>query len=875
MSSEVSLKTAGGGRVEARRGAVWRRLLLWFGVLALAVVAGALGVFGWSYWGSVPDYDGDARLAGLESEARLVRGADGQLLVEAESLTDAVRAVGFAHAQERMEQMDILRRIGRGRLSELMGSRTVPIDRFMRTLNLDEHLSSDFAALDSRTREILEAYAEGVNGYLAHHGDGVWSPLLQFTGATPPEPWRVEDSLLWGKVTALRLARNWQNEERNLELRNILGESWEVLYPIEPARIRAVGDINFNGDSDGAAVNVNVNDDRDDNEGAVNVNVNVDDNGDNDGAVNVNVNDDNDGDTVIVPDDDKNGGAVNVDVNDDKNGAVNVPDDENGGGVNVGGGGGSNFWAVAPRRTPDGATLFASDPHLDLTLPPVWYLVRIETPEITLAGAIPPGLPLPLIGHSNHHAWGLTNHFGDTQDLLVETLSADGARYITADGEQEFNERREVIHVRGGEPVTFTARDGRHGPVISDLPGSRTERLAAPGTALTLAWPALAAGDTTASAAVGFALARDIDDFRRAAADFIAPVQNLGYADSQGNIAIFTIGRLPKRAGAGGDLPAKAGPSAWREGMIPFAELPSFINPPSGLVTNSNDRLTDDTYPYFTGEDWLPPSRAERLRAVLDAHDTIGMDEMRAAQLDLVSRGAQKFLPFLLSQVNDDGDDTAARALAMLREWDGAMNAELTEPLLYHLWFLALEESLLLMRLDEELLPATYGKGWNRARVRRLLDSEWCEEDRCRDIVNASFQTALARLAEIGNGDPFAAEWGDLHRAHIGHPILGFNFPFNPWRRELPTGGADDTVNLALPETKDGSLHHTIGAGLRFIVNLDAPDESLFMINGGQSGHPASPFYDNLLERWLRGGYIRLSLDDEARGRARIFRLTP
>ncbi|MGR4000716.1 MAG: penicillin acylase family protein [Alphaproteobacteria bacterium] len=753
-------------------------------VLLLVVVAIVFGLFGWSYWGSIPDYSGRARIPNLESQARLVRGSDGQLVVEAESLLDAARAVGFAHGQDRMEQMDILRRIGRGRLSELMGTRTIPIDRFMRTMNFSEHLSSDFAALEPRSRALLEAYAEGVNGYLAHHGDGVWSPLLQFTGASPPEPWSPEDSLLWGKVTALRLARNWRIEERNLELQNALGEMWEFLYPAETARVRTIGDV--------------------------------------------------------------------------------------GGGVDFGGGG-SNFWAVSPRRSASGSALFANDPHLDLTLPPVWYLVRIETPEGILAGATPPGLPLPLIGHSDHHAWGFTNHFGDTQDLRIE------------DEAYAFEERREVIAVRGGDLVEWTVREGRHGPVVSDIPDSRTRSLAAAGTVLTLSWPALEPGDTTADAVFDLALSRDLEDFRAAASRFAVPAQNLGYADTMGNIAIFTVGWIPRRVGVGGFVPTVADGLPWPEGMIPFDELPSFVNPPSGLITNSNDRLMDDSYPYFMGEDWLLPSRAERLRSVLESPSLIGMDAMRFAQLDIVSGGAREFLPFLLSRVStdatalrgEDGEGEVGRALDLLRAWDGAMAADRFEPLLYHFWVLTLEGRLLALRLDAELSELALGTGWNRSRIRRLLDSEWCAEGICDGIVRESLESALDRLSEMGGEDLFALRWGDIHKAELSHPILGFDIPFSPWRRELSTGGADDTVNLALPETDGFSMRHKIGAGLRFIADLGALDESLFVTNSGQSGHPGSFFYDNLLGRWLAGDYIRLTLSDAERARAQVFYLDP
>ena len=574
----------------------------------------------------------------------------------------------------------------------------------------------------------------------------------------------------------------------------------------------------------------------------------------------------------------------------------------------------------------------------------MWYLVRIETPEITLRGAAPPGFPLPLIGHSDRHAC-FTNHFGDSQDLILERLAEPGGdSYLADGGARPLAVREEVIHVRRRESETLQVRETRFGPVVSDLllareaekeaereakrgeesgangaesggeeggGAERTEEdllaeLLAERAVAGLVWPALAPGDTTADAAVGIALAPDFAAFRRAAALFTAPVQNLGYADAEGNTALFVVGELPKRTAPGGFLPlwaderrppaagggsAASAPEAWPEGMIPFAERPHIVNPPAGLVSNANESTAPAGYPYFLGQDWLPPARGMRLRALLEARLPLTAEASREVQLDQVSLGAQRFLPRLLAAW--DGAEPGpreAQALALLSGWDGAMEAGRNEPLLYALWTLHAERRLLATRLGEEDIARALGDGWNLPRLERLLapGSQWCEEGGengeagntsaadaaegaggdCNALLRGALGQALARRP-----DPLRQSWGEAHRAIMAHPILGFRFPFNPWRRELPGGGGEDTINLAWPETEGASLDYEVGASLRFAVDLANPEGSAFILNAGQSGHPASPFYDNLAEPWAEGRYVGLRAPSEKE--ALIFRLHP
>ena len=422
-----------------------------------------------------------------------------------------------------------------------------------------------------------------------------------------------------------------------------------------------------------------------------------------------------------------------------------------------------------------------------------------------------------------------------------------------------------------------------------------------------LVWPALAPGDTTADAAVGIALAPDLAAFRRAAALFTAPVQNLGYADAEGNTALFVVGELPKRTAPGGFLPlwaderrppaagggsAASAPEAWPEGMIPFAERPHIVNPPAGLVSNANESTAPAGYPYFLGQDWLPPARGMRLRALLEARLPLTAEASREVQARTKSLSERSASSPACSPPGTAPSRARAKrkpspsSVAGTGPWrPGAASPSSTPCGTLHA-----ERRLLATRLGEEDIARALGDGWNLPRLERLLapGSQWCEEGgekgeagdtgaadaaegaggNCDALLRGALSQALARRP-----DPLRQSWGEAHRAVMAHPILGFRFPFNPWRRELPGGGGEDTINLAWPETEGASLDYEVGASLRFAVDLADPEGSAFILNAGQSGHPASPFYDNLAEPWAEGRYVGLRAPSEKE--ALVFRLHP
>uniref|UniRef100_UPI0031DF88A7 penicillin acylase family protein n=1 Tax=Inquilinus sp. TaxID=1932117 RepID=UPI0031DF88A7 len=402
-----------------RRGAIALACLL----LLLVVLAG--GGLWWLRTG-VPAESGTVQLDGLSGPVRIYRDQHGIPTIFAQNDGDAYFALGWLHAQDRLWQMELQRRIGAGRLSELIGAGGLRFDKLMRILGFYRLAEADVAAQSPEMRAALDRYAAGVNAWIDGHA-GALPPEFTLLW-TRPEPWRPADTLVWSKLMALQLSANYRDEILRAQVIARLGpDRAGTLFPdlgtLTPSTLAAL---------DQAAPML----------------------------------------TRLAA-------------------ALPPP---------LGPRTASNEWVVGPGRTDTGAPILANDPHLGLGAPILWYLARIETPTLSVAGATVPGVPLTILGQNRRIAWGFTTTGADVQDLFLETVDpADPNRYRTPDGSAAFETRTETIKVSGGAPVTLTIRGTRHGPVLSDLdPGMA--KLAGDGKVAALAFTALAPGDTSADA---------------------------------------------------------------------------------------------------------------------------------------------------------------------------------------------------------------------------------------------------------------------------------------------------------------------------------------------------------------------------------------
>ncbi len=797
-----------------------KRFLVW----TLRAIGGllflfALGAGGGYLWlrGSLPRTEGTIEIAGLEATVEVLRDADGLVTIRAGGERDAARALGYVHAQDRLWQMDFMRRAGAGRLSEVAGPATLPTDRLMRALGLYRVARTNLEILAPETRALLNAYAEGVNAYL-EDPPRAW-PLEFHLLAPPfgyrPEPWRPADSMVWSRIMALRLAGNWSDEIRRARLSKRLSpEQIDFLWPDYPAGVPStIPDLAAL--LDGLPLDRLARD------------------------------------TTWTP---------------TWTSAASQA---------------SNSWVLAGSQTESGAPILANDPHLSLNAPGQWYLARIEIPGLTLTGATAPGLPFLVFGHNGRIAWGFTNTHGDAQDFFIEKfVPGDYGRYQTPEGPRAFVTREETIQVAGAAPERFTVRSTRHGPLISDIV-PRVRDAAAPETALALAWTALRGDDRTAGAFHAMNRARDWPEFREALRDFHSPQQNIVYADTTGAIGFAAPARVPirKRGDGRAPVPGWSGDYDWT-GFVPFEALPLTLNPPSGRIVAANNKIVPDDYPYLIAADWPDHYRARRIHELLDGAGPLTPEAATAMQQDTLSLGARDLLPLLLGTVPASPRGSEALALLAVWDrrmerdqaaplifyaWIRELNRRLFADELGRI-FGAFQRP----KMDLLVRTLTEGQAW-------CDDTTTSPREDCAGQMARALEDALD-LLEARFGQPLdRLRWGAAHIARFPHPILS-RVPYfdDLFGYRVEADGGNNTLNKAGArfggpvETLFADVH---GPGYRAVYDLADLDRSRFMIATGQSGNPLSPLYGNLARRWRDGIYLKL--DGTETGSMDRLRLVP
>jgi len=788
-----------------RRGfGFWAKRL---GVFLTAMILLLLGGIAGAIWWSLPARDGELALAGLAAPVAITLDTRGIPHIEAQSEADAWAALGFLHARDRMFQMELMRRGARGQSAAVAGAAALRLDRFMRLLRLEERAVADLAALDPETRAMLEAYARGVNAWIAARGRFA---APEFIALGAPEPWRPVDSLLWGKIMGLWLGGNWRMELERARLAERLSpEQLGDLWPEDTTAGRP--------------------------------------------------------DEPLMQTEAKPSGALRGEgLNGDALAALaahlpRFPEDAPLPEI------ASNAWAVGAGRSATGAPLLASDPHLSHSAPILWYLARINLPDgRMLIGATAPGVPGIVIGRNENLAWGFTTTHADTQDIFIEKLTDDG-RYETPEGPRDFTLHETQIAVRGAAPVAFRFRETRHGPVLSDLDPSFAGKS---GTVLALAMASLSAGETSARGFLRLNGARDIKEARAAAEDITSPVQNLMLADRAGGIAMLIVGRVPQRRGGDGTLPRPAwdGAAGW-DGFLPFDAKPHVENPASHVIVNANNRVAPADHPAFLSRDWHGDWRFRRIGAGLAAQPQHAPADFAALQMDRFSLFAAEALPAFRALPPMEG--AAGAALALLHAWDGEMAATRPEPLIFHATMRGFGQAL----LKRAAIPPD-GFAPSPEFLRPLLQGDdaaarWCGEGGCAPLLAAALTEAVAALVPQHGADPRKWRWGAAHVAQFDHAILRFIPYLRDWvgLRAAPGGDGETVARAAFRGSGFAAVH---GAGFRGVMDLAQPDGAFAVIATGQSGHPFSRHWGDMLPLWRDGALLPLAAPREVTGRIRL-----
>ena len=763
--------------------------------------------------GSLPKYHGELAIAGLKNrvQARWDRFAIPHVFAANEH--DLFLAQGFLHAQERLWQMEMSRRLFSGRMAEIFGDFSLPwrdlstqfrgrscadFDYFLRLLGIRAAAVASLDVLPEQDQLRLRAYCDGVNHYIEQCARKLpWEfRLLRHE----PELWRAEDTLTIGKGLGFLLSTALFTRLNLIAIAERLKDEPEKLRTLYPS----------------------------------------------------------------YPDD---GPTITRSIRDQMSGLWQFAS-----GVLAAtdwhpAGNGSNNWAIAPSRSTSGSAILCNDPHLRMTLPSIWYLMHLKHDTSTAEqggyevwGASIPGIPYIQLGHNRCIAWGMTAAVCDDVEIYREKVHPlEPDCYLVGYRWRKFKTRRELIGIRRGRQLERIVRWSRHGPIIGDFSGAQNSR-----EVLSIRWTA----HEPSRESVGLYevnRARDWREFQDGLRHHGSPSLNFVYADRGGNIGYTLAGKIPRRP----EVPSLLPVEGWNErndwsDYIPFEELPRIYNPPDGAVATANNRVADSGYPYLS-HFFEPPHRIRRIRQLLGEREKFSANEMAAMQLDNVSLHAIGLIDQLKTELTQIPNEfsTVKTAAERLLSWDGRCGEVSVEAAIFHVFHHRLLVNLLSPTLGEELFTA-YVEILNQCIVPtdRILNdpnSVWFTYRSRYELVAMSLREACLELKETLGGKLEEWHWGKIHKLHLNHALGRLDF-LKPLLSVGPMSMPGDGMTINLGFYRHSNPYaQTVGASLRFIIDLGNWQDSGFILPSGQSGHPLSVHYADQTDFWLNGKRITLS----------------
>ncbi len=861
-----------------------QRLLIAVAIV-LVVVLVAAGAWRAILRSSFPQTRGALTVPGLDAAVEVLRDRWGVPHITASSMHDLFFAQGFVTAQDRFWQMELWRRIGAGRLSELFGKQTLGSDVFLRTMGYRQAAERDYAAMDDDVKAVLQAYADGVNAYILHRDPaklGLAFRLLRLQGVQfTVEPWVPVDTLTWLKFMAWNLGANMKRELYTIDMIQAAGL---------PLTREFFGSYRFSEMP------------------------------------------------VIVGDDELPASLLRNRLGlrpPEATGSLppgaSAPSSEQLAalagvstrlvgdfqqvsllGLGTGGGIGSNDWVIAGSRTETGKPILANDPHLQIQMPSIWYEVDLscaaEQPQMGkhvpgpyhVRGFSFAGVPGVIIGHNDRIAWGVTNVNPDVQDLYVERINPENPRQYEVDGRWvDMKVRQEVIKVaRQEKPAVISVRETRHGPIITDqdsyekyagfdvvphveIPPSLEVK------ALSLRWTAFEKNRTMQSVLL-LDQAGSFREFRDALRFWDVPSQNFVYADVDGNIGYQTPGLIPIRKTGDGSLPSPG----WTEEyewtrFIPFDSLPFSFNPPKGYIVTANNPVTSRNYRFFIGDDFDKGYRARRIIDMIErAKKKITVADVEAMQGDVLNISAREIIPHL-KPLPLIGSQAEARDI--LEKWDLKMTPERAGAAVYgYLWQALMEETFKdkfperlwdpdamleensrLLNTFALILKDPHDPMWDKPSTPTVHETR-------NDILALAMADAIRTGSRMQGPDPASWRWGKVHTAvfrdsifgRSGIPIIERIFNRGPF--SVP-GGFQQVFST------DWKPNDPFGvswlSSMREIIDLADLSASVAIHTTGQSGHPGNRHYEDMIEPWRTVHYHPELWDGRALAASRPDRL--
>lgn len=772
-----------------------------YALLTLLIITAVVSVYFWNYARTrVPLYEGQVNLAILDDSVRVQFDAHGIPHITAQSAADAYRALGYIQASERLFQMELVRRVGKGELAEVIGRDALESDVFFRTAGVVRHARQSASDLieggDPEALAECRAFLEGVNAFI----DEGKMPLEFKLADIPMTEFALEDIYAIAGYMAWSFALAAQTDFLATELSRQHPEGWlndmgldgADLGPYHPVCNEYLYETDFD-----------------------------------------------------FP---------------DFLGKSGVPTFS-----------GSNAWAVCSRMSTSGKPILCNDTHIGYGVPQVWYEAALTYPGFALYGNFLPGIPYALVGHTPHHAWGLTMFENDDIDFYREQVNPDGSFVIDQETYQpeSFEER---ISVKGEADTSLVVLVGRHGPIMNGALNTPDDI-----SNIAMRWEYTRGRNHLLEAFRGLNRAPSIDRFMKSAERIHAPGLNIVYADTAENIAWWACARLPIRPKGVNSKMLIDGSTTATEylGYYPFSGNPQCINPAEGYVYSANEQ-PDAIDSVFTPGYYVPPSRSKRIANALGERVDWDREKMQALLLDVINEDEGEIARslFVLLKGNDALNALEQEAAALL-DWDGSYDLQAAAPVLYQ----PLQVALLRSAMQDKMSPNQFDRFRTTHWMRRLMlialrdaqhpvwDVSTTDGREYLDYhLNLVFPSVVERVADAHGKHPSKWTWGEAHTWQPKHPF--HQIPLvGAWLNSdsYAMAGSNETISQSgFTPSDDPTYIGRYGAQMRIVIDLAAPEHAVSVSPVGQSGHKLSKFYNDQAALYASGQFRPQSIQSTA-----------
>lgn len=766
-----------------------KRILL--ALVAIIVIVVAV-VYFWLHSTS-PDYSGTKHLQGLQDKTEVIYDHFGVPHVYAQNAHDAYFSLGYAHAQDRLFQMVMIRRVVEGRLSEILGEKLINTDKYMRTLSISNAADSSaqrfLKEADEPVKEDVQAYLDGVNSFIENGTLPIEFTLMDFK----PEKFTTKD--VFGIVGYMSLTFTSAMTQDPLVYRIFQKRGSKYLKDLGVDSLSNAAHYHLQKGTILAGLLKKVHSLQD-----------------------------------IIP----------------------VPIWE-----------GSNNWVVSKAHSTTGKPILCNDTHIKYSQPSVWYEAYIQYPGFDLYGYYLAGIPFAVVGHNDHYGWGVTIFPFDNMDLYAEKQNpVNPNQYWQQDHWQDYTVVHQKINVKDSDPVSYYLRYTNHGPILNDV---YQEVISNKDTPVSLWWGPLHLKSTAVEALYTINNASGMADFRKGCALIDVVGLNVLYGDTDGNIAWWASGRIPRHPSDVNSMMILDGASGKDDilGFYPFEKNPQIENPKSGILNTSNNapiRVDSVLYPGY----YSPGYRAKRVKELLTSKAKLNINDMKKIQWDVHSERDLRLTKLILKNINvRSGDNELVQAL---ENWDGNYDTASTGAVIYtQLLYFVLRDAM----LDEtgsDDFEKLVSSNLVRSSIERLFTNDssvWWDNIKTKtketrsDIFNRAFsETSVALKNQLGT-NLAQWKWGRVHQLTNIHPI-GRKKPFDHYFNvgPFPMHGANEVVDKeGFNYNEKGIYPVKSGPALRFIIDFSNTDKALSVIPTGQSGNVMSPHYADQAKLFVSGKY--------------------